>query len=318
MPDGKRALQPQDLPPPPPSPVWVLPLRVTAYSRVIAFLRGLVPLLVLTTTVVVVLDEEFVAPPTLSGRIGLVVVGFHAGAGLLCLGVLMLRTAFARHPRLQVDPAGITIHHSGILRWPLHVPKSEIKLAAVDPTVPQRRLHLGPRDHRRFPLDSPPGYEGPALPGWLYSREAGSPFPLVSHLGDPPNLLLMFRRSLPVVGARRTLKILAAKGPIHVVRPRQETHGLMLRIASPEQGRRAFHQHELLGQIAGRDILVASPGQAQYERARTYNTRANLLVGAVIAVNTLPIMLVLGVGPADESAMMQAWRLLLKISTSFL
>jgi hypothetical protein len=110
----------------------------------------------------------------------------------------------------------------------------------------------------------------------------------------------MFNRPVPVGNARRTLKILAAKGPIHVVRPRQETHGLMLRVADPEQARRAFHQHELLGSVTARDVLAVSPGQAQYERARTYNTRANLLVAGLIFLNMGGPMLARGAGPADQ------------------
>ncbi len=265
----------------------------------IAFLRALIPLLTGLAIVVAVIVESLRADGSLDGRFALLVSGWHLGATMSCLGVLMMRTAFVRRPHLVVDPEGLTIHQSGILKRPLRFPQRDIRVAAIDASVPPRQFRIGLRDHRRFPVSAPPGYQGRPLPEWLYSRVGGSPFPLISHLGDPPNVLLMFNRPVPVDNARRTLKILAAKGPIHVVRPRQETHGLMLRVADPEQARRALHQHELLGEVTTRDVLAVGPGQAQFERARTYNTRANLLVAGLIVLNVGGPMLVEGVGPAD-------------------
>jgi hypothetical protein len=93
---------------------------------------------------------------------------------------------------------------------------------------------------------------------------------------------------------------MAAKGPIHLARPNQRSYGLLLRVADPEQARRAFHQHELLRKVTGRDVLAVGPGPEQQERARTYNTRANLLVGAIILLNFGPL-LIEGVGPAENS-----------------
>ena len=300
MPVDNQAVQSQSqLAPPPPSPVWELPLRVSFYNRLIAFLRALIPVLTGLSIVVAVVVESLRADGSFEGRVMLLVSGWHLGAAMLCVGVLMMRTAFVRRAHLAVDPEGLTIHQSGILKRPLRFAKSEVKVASIDPSVPPRQFRIGLRDHRRFPVSMPPGYQGPPLPEWLYSRVGGSPFPLISHLGDPPNVLLMFNRPIPVGNARRTLKVLAAKGPIHVVRPRQETHGLMLRVADPEQARRAFHQHELLGNVTGRDVLAVSPGQAQYERARTYNTRANLLVAGLIFLNVGAPILVEGAGPAE-------------------
>ena len=64
--------------------------------------------------------------------------------------------------------------------------------------------------------------------------------------------------------------------------------------------------NNLLGNVTGRDVLAVSPGQAQYERARTYNTRANLLVAGLIALNVGGPMLVEGVGPADQARLIDA------------
>jgi len=216
----------------------------------------------------------------------------------------MMRPAFTRRAQLDVDPEGVTIVNPGVLRRPLRIPKSDIRLAAIDSTVPPRQFHVGPRDHRRFPITAPHGYQGPPLPEFLYSRVGGSPFPLISHVGDPPNVLLLLNRPEQLHGARRTYKVMAAKGPIHLARPHQKTHGLFLRVDEPEQARRAFHQHELLREVTGRDVLTVGPGPEQRERARTYNTRANLLVGAIILLNFGSGMYVeQGVGPTEISVL---------------
>jgi hypothetical protein len=282
--------------PPPASPVWALPLRVTFYSRAIGFARALWPLLGLVGLVDIVfrqLDPE----GSMGSNMGLLAVVWHLGAAAACLGVLMMLPAFTRHAQLQVDPEGVTIRHQGVLRRPLRIPKSDVRLAAVDPTVPPRQMRIGLRDHRRFPISAPHGYQGPSLPDYLYSRVGGSPFPLISHVGDPPNVLLLLNRPEHLNIARRTHKVMAAKGPIHLARPHQKTYGLLLRVADPDQARRAFHQHELLSEVTGRDVLAVGPGHTQRERARTYNTRANLLVSAIILLNVAPLMIIYGVGP---------------------
>ena len=291
-----------EISPPPASPVWAIPLRVTPYNRTLGFLRALFPILGavgLANLVFTEIDPE----ESLLQNFALLAVIWHAGAALAVLGILMMKPAFTRKARLDVDPAGVTIVHSGVLRRPLRIQKSDIRLAAVDSTVPPRQFKIGPRDHRRFPVTAPHGYHGPALPDYLYSRDGGSPFPLISHIGDPPNVLILMNRPEDLHNARRTHKVMAAKGPIHLTRPHQKTHGLLLRVADPEQARRAFHQHELLSEVTGRHVLAVGPGPEQQERARTYNTRANLLVGAIILLNFGPLMLLDGVGPAENSVL---------------
>ena len=298
MTDDNRAVDTTTrLAPPPPSPVWELPLRVTLYSRALALLRGLLPLLLLGGGALLALFDPRSEPPDPSFLS--LAASWHAIVAVCCLLLLLMRPAFARRAHLRVDPGGVTIDHGGVLRRPLRIPKEEIKLAAADTTSRPRRFQIGSRDHRRFPITAPRAYQGPPLPEWLYSRVGSSPFPLISHLGDPPNVVLLLEHPVTLSWARRTIKILAAKGPVHVARPSQKTQGLMLRVVHPDRARAAFHQHELLGEVTARDVLAVGPGQEQYERARTYNTRANLLVGAIIMLNFGPIMLFVGIGPAS-------------------
>jgi hypothetical protein len=289
-----------EISPPPPSPVWAIPLRVTPHNRILGFLRALFPILG-AVGLIDVIFSQLDPDESLMTSFGRLAVMWHAGAALAVLGILMMKPALTRKARLEVDPDGVTIVHPGVFRRPLRIEKSSIRLAAVDTTVPPRQLKVGPRDHRRFPIAAPHGYQGPALPDFLYSRDGGSPFPLVSHLGDPPNVLFLLNRAEELHGARRTHKLMAAKGPIHLARPNQRSYGLLLRVADPEQARRAFHQHELLREVTGRDVLAVGPGPEQQERARTYNTRANLLVGAIILLNFGPLMLYDGIGPAENS-----------------
>jgi hypothetical protein len=286
--------------PPPASPVWAVPLRVTPYNRILGFLRALFPILGAVGLIDGVLPQ-LDSDKSLMTNFAMVAVMWHAGAALAALGILMMKPTFTRRARLDVDPDGVTIVHPGVFRRPLRIQKPDIRLAAVDTTVPPRQFKIGPRDHRRFPITAPHGYQGPALPDYLYSRDGGSPFPVVSHIGDPPNVLLMLNRPEQLHGARRTHKVMAAKGPIHLARPHQKTHGLLLRVADPRQAQSAFHQHELLHKVTGRDVLSVGPGPEQQERARTYNTRANLLVGAIILLNFAPLMLIDGVGPSENS-----------------
>lgn len=303
MSDDNRAVKTDaELSPPPASPVWAMPLRLTPYNRTIGFFRALFPILGAVALIDIIVSQ-LDADRNLVGNFVLLAVLWHVGAALACLGILMMRPAFTRTARLDVDPEGVTIVNPGVFRHALRIPKSEIRLAAVDSTVPPRQFHVGPRDHRRFPITAPHGYQGPPLPEYLYSRVGGSPFPLISHVGDPPNVLLLLNRPEQLHGARRTHKVMAAKGPIHLARPHQKTNGLLLRVAEPERARRAFHQHELLREVTGRDVLAVGPGPAQQERARTYNTRANLLVGAIIMLNFGPLMLIEGVGPTENSVL---------------
>ena len=289
-----------EISPPPASPVWAIPLRLTPHNRILGFLRALFPILG-AVGLIEITFSQLDPDENLMTSLGRIAVMWHVGATLGVLGILMMKPAFTRKARLDVDPDGVTIVHPGVFRRPLRIQKSSIKLAAVDTTVPPRQLKVGPRDHRRFPITPPHGYQGPAIPDYLYSRDGGSPFPLVSHIGDPPNVLFLLNRPEELSGARRTNKILASKGPIHLTRPNQKTYGLLLRVADPEQAHRAFHQHELLHGVSGRDVLAVGPGPEQQERARTNNTRANLLVGAIILLNFGPLMLIDGVGPVENS-----------------
>ncbi len=277
-----------------------LRLRISFYSRFVAFFRGFFPLTFGTLAIVSAFQYALTrTDEPLQARTIVALIGWHAGSLGLALGWLMMRTAVVRRARLMVDEGGVRLEHKGMLRLPLVISKATIKLAAVETDPPRRRFGL--RDSKRFHL--PTTLESSnRLPEWLYSRSSGSPFPLLSHVTDPPNVALLFNETISTYQARRTTKVFPVKGPVHMVRPRLQTRGLMLRVADPEAARNAFEEHGLLGTLTAREVEQVAPGVAQRDRARARSTRANLLTAAIIALNLLGPALAEGhFGPSERS-----------------
>lgn len=278
----------------------IVPLRISFYSRLIAFFRALFPLAFGTFVLVSALNFAITnADEPLQARTLAALLGWHVGMLGLALGWLMMRTAVVRRPRLTIGHEGVRIEHKGMLRLPLSVEKETIRIAAVERDTPRRRFRRA--DSRRFKLSHAP--EGdPRRPEWLYSRAGGSPFPLLNHVSDPPNVALVFTEPLSPYQARRTTKLFPVKGPVHVLRPRQQTQGLLLRVPDPEVARRAFEHYGLLGVMTAREVEEVAPGVAQRDRARARSTRANLLAAAIIALNLLgPVLAERRLGPSEKS-----------------
>ncbi len=283
----------------------IVRLRVSLYSRFIAFFRALFPLAF--GTLAIVSAFEFALTSTeepLETRTIVALIGWHAGGLGLVLGWLMMRTAVVRRAQLVIGDEGVRLEHKGMLRLPLVIGKPTIKLAAVETETPRRRF--GFRDTKRFNLHAT-SEDSHRLPEWLYSRTSGSPFPLLSHVTDPPNVALLFNDPISTYQARRTTKVFPVKGPVHVVRPRQETRGLLLRVRDSEKAKRAFEEHGLLGTLTVREVEEAAPGVAQRDRARARSTRANLLAAAIIALNLVGPALAEGeFGPSERSLLRSA------------
>jgi hypothetical protein len=278
----------------------VVPLPVSFYSRLIAFFRALFPLLLATYVVAGTLDYAFTSSDaSLRGRVLLGLLGLHAGMLAVALGWLMMRTAVARRPHLMVGNEGVTVRHKGMLRLPLVIPRERIRLVAVEAEPPRRQSRF--RESKRFRLVSD-SESNPQVPEWLYSRTGGSPFPLLSHVSDPPNVAFLFTEPTTIYQARRTTKVFPVKGPVHMVRQRQQTHGLLLRVRDSDLARRAFEQQGLLGSIGPREVEQVTPGVAQRDRARARSTRADLLAAAIVGLNVLGPVLAEGrFGPVQRS-----------------
>lgn len=276
------------------SPRFVLPLKISRGSRVLALVRALFPLAV--GVVIILASIAFVVSDSpLEEGFGALLLAYHLGPLAMMLAILMMKPAFVRSPHVKIEERGLTIHHWGVFRIPLAIPWTSVKLAAVTDEPPARRF--APQDNQRFKL------AGRTLdsktPEFLYSRDSSSAFPVVSHVGDPPNLVLIFERPIALWPARRTTKILPAKGPVHIARPRQISYGLMLRVKDPTLARRAFQGHGLVDHIRMEDLMGVAPGPEQRDRARARNTRANLTVAGIITLNIFSPVVAGDIGPAD-------------------
>lgn len=277
----------------------VVPLRITLYSRAVAFVRALFPLSLGTGILIAILVASIRSPRPLESLLGAVIVGWQFCLLLVMLGIVMMKTAFVRRPQLRLEERGFVIHHGGIFRLPLAIGWDAVRLVAVEEETPHRRF--GRRDGHRFELSgrSP---DDVVLPAHLYSRVGGSPFPVLSHVSDPPNVAIIFERPVTLYPTRRTTKVLPVKGPVHIARPRQVTSGVLLRVADPDLARRAFAGHGLVEALTFDHVLSVAPGPLQKERARARNTRANLTVAAIIFLNVAAPIAVEGIGPAEAPA----------------
>lgn len=276
------------------SPPFLLPLKVSARSRILAFGRALFPLSI--GLGILIASVSFIASGSpIEEGFGALLLAFHAGPLAVMLALLMMKPAFVKRPHVRIEERGLTINHWGVFRLPLAIPWAMVRLTAVTDDPPRRRF--GRQDTRRFRLSGDAGAH--KIPEFLYSRDSASAFPVVSHAGDPPNVALIFARPIPLWPARRTTKVLAAKGPVHIARPRQITYGLLLRVADPELARRAFGRHGLVDHIGVEDLMAVAPGPEQRDRARARNTRANLIVAGIITINMFSAPLAGDIGPAD-------------------
>lgn len=275
------------------SPLLVLPLRVSARSRLIAFGRALFPLAI--GVGIIIASVAFVASDApLQEGFGALLLAYHAGPLAVMLAFLMMKPAFVKSPHIRIEERGLTVHHWGVFRMPLTIPWTMVRLTAVTDEPPARRF--GRQDARRFKLAGET--RDPKTPEFLYSRDSASAFPVVSHVGDPPNVALIFARPIPLWPARRTTKVLPTKGPMHIARPRQITYGLLLRVRDTELARRAFEHRGLVDQIRVEDLMSVAPGPVQRDRARARNTRANLTVAGIITINMFSPVLAGDIGPA--------------------
>ncbi|MGH2735662.1 MAG: hypothetical protein ACRDKZ_08780 [Actinomycetota bacterium] len=270
----------------------LLPLSVTLHSRSIALLRGLVPGLEGGLLFIAALTLE----GSTSDRLGAVLSLWPLGLLFGVAGLLLARPAFVRRARLVVEDGGVRIEHPGILRTPFVIAGPDIRLVAVaDEPGGARRWH--PAGAGRFTLGEE---SGPGTPRWLYRRGHNSPFPLLGHAAEDPNVALLFARPIVFSSARRTLRLFASMGPTHIVRPKQPTSGLLLRVQDPQAARTAFAARGVLGTITADDVKRVAPDVVDYNRARTGRARAYLSLAMVVTMNVAAPLVVSGPGPAEN------------------
>ncbi len=174
-----------------------------------------------------------------------------------------LAIATARNARLELFDDHLLIHHRGIFRKPVKIDRTDIAATTFD--IRHARLRRF-RDHPRFELtdigDEP-------LPGWLYSKVGGSPFPLLSQIGDVPNLAIGFKQPLKLGPARRGIKVFPAKATLHPPIHGRQSRGLLLRLKDAERAAKAFETRwESVRPIEWRDLEPLRPSAWDERKVR--------------------------------------------------
>lgn len=152
-----------------------------------------------------------------------------ARAAMLAIAVLVLLpalwasrrwVALRRPARLLVTGEALTVHFPNVLRDPLTVPRGSVRAASLDESRDLRfRVHAtsGP-------------YYGSDDDVWLWGN--GSPLPVLTATGHPPNLALLFDPPVPVPRLTRE----AFDGPLRGER----LAGLLLAVGDARVAERAL------------------------------------------------------------------------------
>lgn len=156
----------------------------------------------------------------------------------ILVGVSSLAATFARKARLEVGPHQIVLHHRGVFRKPVTIPRADV--AAADFDLRKARLKRF-RDHKRFGFDTESRTEtSSSEPEWLFSKASGAPFPVLSQAHDVPNLALCFTEPIKLSPTRRWMKLLPARASLHPPIHDRRARGLLLRVKDPDKARDAF------------------------------------------------------------------------------
>lgn len=204
-----------------------------------------------------------------------------------------LRSAVVRKAVLSITPHGIRIDHEGIFKKPVEIARDEITVVAFDDRPARRRG----RDHPRFSM---PNFGDGGTPGTLYSRTGGSPFPLLGHVPDAPNVAIVFRAPLVLGKPRRFVKAFPAKQVVFPPLHARASRGLLIHATQVDAARRAFDDWGVVRPLGPGDL--PAPGEESRIRARRLGARDNVVLGALILGQAaLPIALAdpEGLGPPD-------------------
>ncbi|MGH2730778.1 MAG: hypothetical protein ACRDJI_09265 [Actinomycetota bacterium] len=253
-------------------------------------MRALFPLILGLGLIVIALDQpsdKDLEPAEQSGGLvgGLIVAGACGW-----VGVRLLRPAVVRRAAIKLRPGPegtgeLVVDHHGLLKKPLVVPRALVRCAAIDHRPARWRWF---RDHKRFNLAG--ADEG--SPSWLWSRTGDCPLPLLSHVGDVPNLAVLFDSPVPLRSVRRWMKPFALKGPVHILRRGQQARGFVARLQDPERALQALQTWTFVRPLTLDDVSELEPGPDERRKARGKRIRTNIALLVIAAVYTIPPMFV--------------------------
>lgn len=268
-------------------------IAVRARARLLSILKAALALLVLVALVGVATEssERLQADPADGPReIATLIVAALGGLASFLVFVSAGAATLAKKPWLEVTPEHLTIHHRGLFRRDVTVPR--LRVAAVSIDDRSARLERF-RDHPRFELA---GAGDGREPRWLFSKAGGAPFPLLSQSVDVPNLAICFTEPLRLGPARRWIKVFPARSSIHPPIHNRRSRGLLLRVADPGAARAAFEPWGVVRDITISDLSLIRPTEADRRKV----VLLGRLDGAAI-IALLGALLVLPVVVQDDA-----------------
>jgi hypothetical protein len=150
--------------------------------------------------------------------------------------------------RIVVTGDEVVIHHSGMLRERVLVPREAIRAIAIDEE----------RNDRRFPvIAEAPGNRRPLTWLWRGAANSARPTPtsipsLVRNSGAP-NVLLIFEREIAFPGLHPRGGLLR-----HWPGPNGPTRAVCARVKDPDAARAAFESWGVVRPLGGDDLAAAS------------------------------------------------------------
>lgn len=204
---------------------------------------------------------------------GIIIIAAVLG-GLIAVRVMWsnLRSAVVRKAWLAISASGVRIDHEGIFKKPVVIPRDQIGVATFDDRPARRRG----RAHPRFAL--PDGRDG--APGYLYSRTGGSPFPILGHVPDNPNLALAFRSPIALSKVRRFVKAFPSRQVVFPPLHARPSRGLVIRLKEVDAARRALEDWGIVRPMVAEDL--SAPGATSLRRAHRLRMRDNAMLGVLI------------------------------------
>ena len=156
---------------------------------------------------------------------------------------------------LKISPAGMELHHGGMLREPLSLPLGAISVAAAEPGA-ARALPL----EGRFPIlrriagtKVVPREEG--VEGWLWTTSGGSAFLSLCEEDEAPNAALVFTHPLGEDLLTRTFEpeyvaTVAARSPLGS----PAVYGLLMRVNDVLHAQNTFRKFNIANPLTDKEV----------------------------------------------------------------
>jgi hypothetical protein len=156
---------------------------------------------------------------------------------------------------LKISPAGMELHHGGMLREPLVLPLGAIAVAAAEPGAARALPNEG-----RFPIlrriagtKVVPREEG--VEGWLWTTAGGSAFLSLCEDDEGPNVALVFAHPLGEDLVNRTFEpecvaTVAARSPLG----KPAVYGLLMRVNDVLHAQNTFRKFNIANPLTDKEV----------------------------------------------------------------